>query len=153
MTDSTTVERKRLYSDEELRNLKSWSEVVALSGKPIVNVAETELSTGFSVVTDKNSLVGVPFILLDWTFSMGDMGEFVSANIITRDDRKLILNDGSTGICAQLHRLTPGAPIGVARGLRKSEYARKDENGEVILNPKTGQPERATTFYLDTSAE
>ena len=149
----TTAVAKRRLNDDQLRGITDFASAIAAAG-PIMDIAETELSSGFSVCQDKSLLVGVPLIILDWSFSEGDQGEFVSVLVITKDNRKLIINDGSTGIYAQLKRLPKldGNVLGVHKGLRRSDYDRRDENGNLILSDKTGRPERATTYYLDTSA-
>jgi hypothetical protein len=103
---------------------------------------------------DKSKLIGVPCVFVSWTFSEGDHGEFVSARVVV--DRgnaieKVVINDGSTGICEQLRQINnDGAPqmMYAPRGLRKSEYT------ALVPDPKTGEMKetRATTFYVDTSA-
>jgi hypothetical protein len=56
---------------------------------------------------DKASLVGVPMFFIQWRFNSGDLGEFVSIEAITKaDGRKVVINDGSTGIRDQLMELT-----------------------------------------------
>ena len=91
------------------------------------------------------------------------LGEFVSSasvlvNRLSEYGPGLtVVNDGSTGIYAQLRsieaeRVADGTdvirPLYCEHGLRRSDYDRKDESGNVIMNDKTGKPERATTFYL-----
>ena len=150
---TTTAVAKRRLNDDALRGITDFASAIAAAG-PVMDIADTELSTGFDVVKDKNDLIGRPFLILDWSTGMGEKGPFTSVLIITQDNRKLIINDGSTGIHEQLSRLPKldGNVIGVHKGLRKSEYDIHDDNGEVIINPKTGRPERGTTFYLDTTS-
>jgi hypothetical protein len=111
-------------------------------------VSAAEYGTGFEVLDKdaKGQLVGVPFIVLDWTLNEGDFGEFVSLRLVTQDNRKLIVNDGSTGIAKQIREI---AEVGeqralyVKKGLRRSDYE---------YTAKDGSKKPATTFYLDTSA-
>lgn len=118
-------------------------------------VDATDLGDGFTVLDKaaKKSLIGVPFVILSVTFHEGDYidettgakGEFASLRLVTKDGRKIVLNDGGTGIPDQirtLHKMKPDLatkPILVHKGLRVSEYE----------HPKHGKSE---TFYLDTSA-
>jgi len=114
----------------------------------------TEYGTGFEVCEDKRQLVRVPFIVLDWRFSEGDHGRFVSMTVVTRDGRKLIINDGSTGIRQQMEKITEDrlkrfegdltkahAGLAVPKGLRVSEY--------VYVDRETGKAKDATTYYLN----
>jgi len=108
---------------------------------------ETENIVGLPVIAtkDKGTLVGVPFFLMTWQFREGDKGEFVSAVIALADGTKKVLNDGSTGIMAQLKGLTadreaakhptPQALRMVSKGLRRSDYTIEDGS-------------TATTYYL-----
>lgn len=110
-------------------------------------ISSTELGSGWAVLatTEKGRLVGVPLIVLDWTFNDGDNGEFVSARVITKPGERLVINDGSTGICQQLRELEmreETRAIFCKRGLRVSEYDYTDKDG-------TKRP--AKTFYLDTA--
>lgn len=114
-------------------------------------VDSADLGDGFALVEDKMALIKVPFIILAANFSEGDyrredgtMGTFVSCRIVTEDGRKLVLNDGGSGIHDQIQMLwamkpeTQGKPIVCRNGLRVSEYD----------HPQHGL---AKTFYLDTS--
>lgn len=140
------VERRR-YTDDDLRGL-SFNDLAG----DAVDIS-TVLGNGFTLLRgdhDKARLIGVPFILVDWHFNAGDAGEYVTAYVITKNEDKFILNDGSTGVCAQLRAYTDrtgqSGGLGVRNGLRRSDYTIKvaDRNGELRDTP-------ATTFYLDTS--
>lgn len=111
-------------------------------------ISAAELGTGWTVLAtnEKSRLVGVPLIVLDWQFNDGDNGEFVSARVLTKANERLVVNDGSTGICQQLRELEmreETRAIFCKRGLRVSEYEYED---------KDGSKRPAKTFYLDTSA-
>lgn len=94
---------------------------------------------------NKMTLVGLPFVIVKWNFYTGDIGEFVSAWVITKTDDRFIVNDGSTGIYAQLKALTDetGQDSGLVcrHGLRVSEYDYTKPDGTV--------GGRAKTFYID----
>lgn len=87
---------------------------------------------------DKAELIGVPFMIVKFWFSEGEMGTYVTMKVLTKDNRKFTVVDGSTGVCAQLEetaRVTGRNGGVMARdGLRVSEYTYR------------GQP--AKTFYL-----
>lgn len=103
---------------------------------------------------DKEKLVNVPFFIVAWTISdPADMEygqQYVVVRGITRMHQRFRFTDGSTGIYAQLRRLTaqrlkredaaPYANSGLVceNGLTKSEYT-KNVNG---------QPTRAVTYYI-----
>lgn len=110
-------------------------------------IDSADLGDGFGVLDTKNKgqLIGVTFFILSAQFSQGDNGEFVSCRIVTKDGRKLILNDGGTGIYEQLKTLWTvkpaayGQPVLVRKGLRESRYNHPEHGPSV-------------TYYLDTSA-
>lgn len=140
------------FTDDELLSIASLDDVrslLASSDIPLV-AADQVIGNGFSIVNDKGFLCGIPMILLGWQFNAGDNGQFVSINAVANLPGntlgKYIINDGSTGIYAQLRKYTEKtgktAGLYVARGLRRSDY-QYDDNGS---------PKNATTFYLDTSA-
>lgn len=111
-------------------------------------LSAAQLGTGWAVLNnkDKQRLVGVPMLILDWSFNDGDNGQFVSLKVLTNTER-LIVNDGSTGIAAQLGELSEQGvtkAIYCKHGLKASNYEYQD--------PKTGEKKPATTFYIDTSA-
>lgn len=111
--------------------------------------ASEEMGDGFTVLPEsqRNLLAGRPILLAEWSFREGDFGEFVSIRVLVENTDgsvlKLILNDGSTGICRQLNEYSAktgkfGA-LFVKGGLRVSEYTYDDG---------TGKPKPASTWYL-----
>ena len=147
---STGEITKRPFSDDELRNIESLDSLRALLGDKIGQA--TDLGSGFAVLDsdDKRRLVGVPLMFVFWTFNDGDNGEFVSAHVVQFDragkiNGKFIINDGSTGILAQLKEYSErtGSQRGlfVEKGLRASDY-------RVEID---GKEQPATTFYIDTT--
>lgn len=140
---------QRGLGDDVLANINGFdSALAALENAGIGYESISDYGTGFSV-TDKEKLVGVPFIALEWRFNTGDFGSFVSAAIVTKTGQKLILNDGSTGIREQFQMVSakrsadghksPQAGLMVPNGLSVSNYNYTDEKGEV-------RPAR--TYYL-----
>ena len=141
----------RAFSTEELRSISSFDDALNLAqaklGKGnVIPQASEELGDGFTLLEseEKNLLIKRDMIILDWVFADGDYGdEFVTMRLVTRDGGRYIVNDGSTGICAQLrdysNRTGRYSMLRVERGFRKSEYANEHS-------------EHAVTFYLDTSS-
>lgn len=143
-----------LFGDVDLANIDGMQGALDLFSATGVELEDwNDYGTGF-VVTDKAALVGVPLVLLEWRFNEGDFGGFVSAAAVTADGRKVVINDGSTGIREQLEMVTaqrrkrnhphPQAGLKVMAGLTVSEYETE------AVNPKTGETvkTRAKTYYL-----
>lgn len=144
-----------MVSDDALANITSFDDALAVIndvfGGSVVE-ADKALGTGFALLDDKNRLIGVPLVAVKIDFHKSELsaeGEFVSLHVVTQDGRKFIVNDGSSGIFAQIKELwsrkpeLQGLPLMVRRGLRRSDYTYMDE---------TGKAKPATTYYLDTSA-
>lgn len=139
---------KRLFSDDDLRALKSMSDLTDLLNSRELNVTTITdvLGDGFELVDENDILVKIPFVMLTETESMGDFGPFVTIRVMTKDGRKLIVNDGSTGIRDQMRSLRAKGielPVWVPGGLRVSRYQ--------FIDPNTGEEKSARTFYLATS--
>ncbi|HWV44407.1 MAG TPA: hypothetical protein VN039_00025 [Nitrospira sp.] len=134
-----------ILSEDDLGAVQSFADAMQLMQDARVDVVSTDdLGDGFVVLpTDgKASLVGVPFIILNMRFHTGDMGEFVILHVVTEDGRKLIVNDGSTGIrdqCKGYARNNRTQGILCKRGLTRSDYTYEDDKGKSIP---------ATTYYL-----
>jgi hypothetical protein len=140
-----------VLSTDQLSEIKSFADAIALAnevyGAEHIAVASDVLGDGFRILENKDALSGVGFFAINWTFSMGDHGEFVAMKVVTEDDRKLVLIDGSKGIFEQvkLYSEKTGKYGGlvVRRGLRRSDYTYTDEKGV---------EKDASTYYLDVSA-
>lgn len=143
------------WDDDTLRSVTDFEAALQLAKQEFggVDVASEEMGDGFTLLgaADKIRLIGVALMFLRWEFHLGDQGEFVSAHIVTKDNGRYIINDGSTGIRAQLWAYTEkhkrqGA-LYVEKGLRKSDYMVE------LPDPKTGEmrEQPATTFYIDTA--
>lgn len=101
-------------------------------------------------VVDKDTLIGVPFMICDVRVSWSTKFDnpFVNILALTKENEKVVINDGSTGIMEQmLHMLNKSkrkAGIMCENGLRKSEYevevydAFKDETKTI----------QAATYYI-----
>lgn len=120
------------FSDEDLRGLKSFSDAFAAAEERYGSVVDAAdfLGSGFTLLKgeEKAQLVGKPFIVLESRFHPGDYAsEYASIVLMTQADERFILNDGGSGICAdvqQMQALTNrnGGWL-IKGGLRVSEYA------------------------------
>lgn len=137
------------YDETELRGITSFDDALRLADEKFggVESASKIMGTGFSVLDTslKQTLIGVTFIILSMDFNEGDQGPFVSLLVVDRDGRRYVVNDGSTGIYAQCeeYAIRTGdqwKPLRVDGGLRKSEYDKVLDNGEVT---------HAVTYYLN----
>lgn len=159
----TDVSVTRRLSDDDLRNIDSFEAAVeavqGILGAEVVDAAEV-LGNGFTILEDKDTLIGKPCLFLSWNFNESDTirredgskGVFVSATVVVKVNRegaveRYIVNDGGTGICAQLqdYSIRTGSTAGllVRKGLRRSDYEKRLADDSVTSG---------TTFYLDTSA-
>lgn len=103
--------------------------------------ANEAFNGGFELV-EKEKLEGVPFVVMDWKFSAGKYNEdFVIVRAMTTDSRKVVFNDGSTGIRQQLrdYEQAHGKRPLHSMGLRSSVYTYKDQDGNETP---------ATTWYI-----
>lgn len=156
MTSNAVEKFSRVFDDDALGAIDSFDSAYnALTDVGAVPVSVTDYGNGFSVVDNKERLVGVPFLILEARFNESDMSDepFVSLTAVTKNNEKVIINDGSTGIRAQMQRIiarrtaqghaAPHAGILVPTGLTVSRYMYTDEKG-------AERP--ATTYYLSESA-
>jgi hypothetical protein len=159
------VSIRERYSDEELRSVKDYASALALVTETmgaVQNLEEFEIGNGFRILDDKDKsrLVGVSFIMLSIQFNSGDFGEFASVTLVTQHGDRIVMNDGSTGIYAQLRDVVKSGRYGgiaVPRGLRVSEYKTCKECGKPRPEGVTcggcgdTNPERSkgATYYLD----
>lgn len=106
----------------------------------------------------KAVLVDTPFFVRWWRYAIDRVTErpYVVLYLVTRDNRMFILTDGSTGIFAQLRRVTgerigaglanPNANLMAANGLRFSEYGVTAEGKPAKPGDKVDS--LARTYYL-----
>ena len=148
-----------LFDDATLASITSWKEAGALLDRmEVAPESASDYGTGFKVV-DKATLVGVPFLILEWRFSQGDFGPFVSVSAVTKHDDKVIFNDGSSGVRQQLQTVTdqrrerghahPQAGLVCEEGLTKTSYFANAKTGETSNTPQTGDGwGPASTYYI-----
>lgn len=155
MTANALSTNVRAFDDDALAAITSFDDALrALDTGGIVAESITNYGNGFSVVENKDTLIGVPFVILDWRFNESGMSDepFVSLTIVTKNGDKLIVNDGSTGIRAQMQAITR----------RRAENGNLSQSGLVVPNGLTvsrymyadadGKERPAVTYYLSESA-
>lgn len=96
------VESGNVGFEDLLLKLRATQQVVAAA-----EVRE-ELGELWTVCEDKQLLVGQPFVIVDYVFREGDYGDYCSLRVFTPTGQRLIVNDGSTGICEQMRRFSHG---------------------------------------------
>lgn len=151
--DMTSAEIVRLISNEQLKGIQSFEDAIALAQEIYGELASSdELGNGF-VMVEKETLLGVPFVVVDTSVKPsekfkrdGQPSLWAIIRAVTKDHKKVIITDGSTGLCQQIiqWRTEKGKTGGFMafHGLRKSEYEYTDEKGNT--SP-------ATTYYIDES--
>jgi hypothetical protein len=156
--ESAEVTAYEPLSDEVIAGIDSFASALELfnADSGIVQIGDVA-GDGFSLLKEKESLENVPFLIIDWNevTDPETTRDYASIRLITTDNRKYRVNDGSTGIYKQLkqirdkHGLTTG--IGVPKGLFKSEYF-VNKQGEIVAKNYEGEKSKATTFYLHESS-
>lgn len=161
---SEVLNAPRLFEDDALAGFQTYGDVAAAFserlGVPLESV--TDYGTGF-VLVEKESLVGIPHVIVQWRFNAGEYGEeFVSVEAITKNNDKVIYNDGSTGIYAQLRQVTnkrladkspvpPQAGLVVSGGLSKTSYYYNEVTKQTVSRRPEGAGKEwkpASTYYL-----
>lgn len=163
--EKSVAELKDMDFDELIRQAEAAGELTDAS----------QLGEGYHLLRgedEKEKLVGVPFVVIDWKDNPGRFGDFFTLRIKTKYPvmfgetgyQHFIVNDGSTGIARQMaDRKAAGdmSLIYCRHGLQVSkdyEVTTKEldpDTGKTIrkpvIDPSTGKPILGTTFYLDTS--
>jgi len=146
----TQMSEKTVSTMDSLREVATFADAFAALKAAGVDV---HVVNEFDLIEDKDSLIGVPLLIFGYAFHAGDFGKdgFVSVEAITEENRKIVFNDGSTGIRQQLRTLEDkGILTGIIckNGLRKSEYYFNAETGETNNHGGEGFSP-ASTYYLD----
>lgn len=179
---STDIAQSQFFTREQYAGIENFDQAIALAeaefGTVVIASDDPLLGTGFKKTTDedKDRLVGVPLLLLDWRFNSGDYGdkEYVSIHAVSSVDgkaQKWILNDGGSGIYRDLKEYTTKTGrqggLAVRKGLRSSTYPTNPEKDglpgvkpgaplsrdqEMTLLSQGKRPGKGKTFYLDFSA-
>lgn len=180
--DTVATVTTSLYFDDALALVDSFDAALALANETHgLSQADQEplLGDGFRLASedDKRRLIGVPLLLMEWTFRESDFGsnqDWVSIRAVQRGENgeaiKWIINDGSTGIAKDLQSFSEktGRTGGllVKHGLSESKYyidgnkesstfgtaLSKKQVREYMSDGRGKSLAEASTFYLDTSA-
>lgn len=152
-TGEIVAGKPQSFDDATLASMVSWDDAIkALESAGMVATDAAEYGTGFDVV-DKATLVGIPFVAIEWRFNEGDYGQpYVAIKVMTKDGRKGVVIDGGTGIRDQMVKVTEDrlaqfngdltkahAALICPKGLRDSKYTYTDAKGNEIP---------ATTYYI-----
>lgn len=137
-----------IFTDDQIRDIQSFDDLAKLFQAEGVTVGNaSDLGDGFSILDNKDKLLEIPFIIVDWRFVEGDHGRFVTMRIVTQDAKRYRVNDGSTGICKQLDEYTERSKsqrgFMVPKGLTVSHYQYAAPDGSM---------KDAETYYLSTQA-
>ena len=153
-----TVAKKKAGDEMEALSKEQIAQLLDLSFDDIASSPEAiDSARAFAMpeLTDKDDLVGQPFIILYWSFYPGDFGnEFAAVVVMNKANELLVFNEGGTGVSAQLRQYTEKhgtvrGPIVVRKGLTRSDYWRDPENGDVHRQKPEGvYTEPAKTYYL-----
>lgn len=136
-------------ASQALQYAETWEQAAEIMGSEVEKASE--FGDGFTLLDErgKDNLVGVPFVVIAFNLNESKQyggNTFASVRLITKDNKRLVFNDGGTGIVPFLQDFLKktGRNYGLIaqRGLRVSEY-------EVEVNGKTIE---AKTYYFDTSA-
>lgn len=152
-----------ILSDDSARNVKSFADAITAAqaelGVTDIANAGDELGDGFRLLEDKDRLISTPFFIVDWRFLVGDQGVnsktkdyagkglYSTIRLITEDDRKFRISDGSSGIHAQLFDFSQTHGGRTAAMMVKGGLVRSDYTTEI-----DGESVEGTTYYLSTSA-
>jgi hypothetical protein len=141
------TQRENIPNSTAVTESVDWStihnvtEAVSALGVDLIKASDV-LGDGSDFITDKNTLVGVPFTILEWRFIRDEKSgnEYVNVHIMSPVGQRGRFNDGGTGVYAQLKSITESVgriAIACPRGLRRSDYT-KEGVGD------------ATTYYISS---
>ncbi|QWY84662.1 hypothetical protein SEA_BADULIA_9 [Microbacterium phage Badulia] len=125
--------------DGDINSVTSFDEIASSAEAIVFNPYEV-------VNQDKDTLIGVPFVIRHGRIGHDDEtgNDYAVLYVVDKDNRMLVVTDGSTGIMQQFLKLVQdhGRAGGflIPNGLRKSEYMYED--------PNTGKKSPAATYYL-----
>ncbi len=86
-------------------------------------------------LVEKEELLGVPFVITSITFRQSDMAkvEYASVEATTKDDRRIVFNDGSTGIRRDLVNYCAARELFIVLG-DGSKFDPNDSLYDMIIN-------------------
>lgn len=146
-------------SEDAIVSIDSYEQALALvnNNGGIVEIGEVA-GDGYVITKDKDILLNIPFLLIDWkeVTDPETLRDYATIRLITSDGRKYRLSDGSTGIYKQLTEIRDRTGfvtgIRVPKGLTKSEYYIRDDTREPVGKDFDGPKSKAATYYLSTTS-
>lgn len=154
-------------SEDAIKSIDTFEQALALFNETggVVPIGEVA-GDGFAILKEKETLVNIPFLLLDWSEILDPETQrlYASIRLITSDGRKYRISDGSTGIYKQLKEIRehPKKPrekgIAVPKGLVASGYfvaedKKNDDGSPMIVDADyKGKKSKAYTYYLNTAS-
>lgn len=121
----------------------TWEEIAEAFGGEVIVFEGSPYK-----VVDKKALVGVPFMIADIRLYEGKWGVAAAVCALTKDNDRVVFNDGSTGVYEQVKYFLTAkkrkAGILCPEGLRASNYEKEVRDGmtdEITMIP-------ATTYYI-----
>lgn len=156
--NSEAVAELRQLSADDVNAVLTFDEAIAASGFNQEDILF--LGSPYRILKgdEKAELENVPFFIRSWRFAIDKDTErpYVVVHTVTKENELIILTDGSTGIFAQLDKLsrqriaaghaTPFENALVANGLRYSEYGVTAEGKPAKAGEKIDS--KARTYYL-----
>jgi|SRR5882757_659498 len=98
-----------VLSGDQLQHIETYVDAVLfLEQENVISHDQARELHGFGLLPgkDKEKLVGVPFIIIEYEFKIGrDNSNFVECAIITTHNQKYLMRDSSKGIYVQLRNL------------------------------------------------
>lgn len=132
----STLDRLRAGRSAELKTM-TYEQLAELLTEEQALISVEEAGDGFYKDPNnkeaKRRLVGVPFIIVDSRDTPGKFGIMWTLRLVTQDNRRLIIIDGSTGIAAQMDSVKRSGYKGAIwckHGLTVSEYPVVDRDHE-----------------------
>jgi len=143
------------FSTEQLAGVKSFEDAVRLAAQQHDGLVDSlELGDGFRICDDKDKLVGKHFVIMEWEYGKHlqyGLSKFVIVRLVTAQNEKVIITDGSTGIMRQLETMKEVegrlGGINCQEGLRVSEYGLNDAQ-EIVEIGAADQTSKGRTFYI-----
>lgn len=85
--------------------MEAWNDEYATYESLSEGADETLSRDTYTSADEKDELIGVPFVITGITFRPSDKkegGDYVSLEATTKDNERIVINDGSTGIRRQI---------------------------------------------------
>jgi hypothetical protein len=161
MVDQNTPATQE-FTDEVAASFETFAQALDYlnNTEGVVEIGDVA-GDGYKLLKEKDILENVPFMIVDWNgiTDPDTQRPYATIRIITTDNRRYRINDGSTGIYQQLilirNRSGKTRGIAVPRGLFKSEYFVDDKTKKTIPADKVdshkGSKSKAVTWYLNES--